>query len=149
MANFSPPAEISTWLTRLKFCCDYMTNSSLGWNISLGTKYETVREESWENQAAILLPAFQPGWNFFPITWDFFSPGRNSARVENPSLVCQAWAELHSGLKKSPCNRQFDFKRICFRSRAEILHVIRPYDCGLHELSIYCVTPLAIAISKL
>ena len=37
-----------------------MTNFILGWNISLGTKYEIVREESWENQASILFPAFQP-----------------------------------------------------------------------------------------
>ena len=27
---------------------------------------------------------------------------------------------MRPGLKKSPCNRQFDFKRICFSSRAEI-----------------------------
>ena len=57
---------------------------------SLGTKYEIPREESRENQAAILFPAFQPGLKFRP------------------------------RLKKSPCNRQFDFKRICFRSRAEV-----------------------------
>ena len=30
---------------------------------------------------------FSPGWNFFSIIWDFFSPGRNSARAENPSPV--------------------------------------------------------------
>ena len=46
--------------------------------------------------------------------------------------IFSAWAELHPGLNPSPCNRQFDFKRICFRSRAgisaraEIHHVIRP-----------------------
>ena len=38
-----------------------------------------------------------------------------------------------AGLNPSPCNRQFDFKRICFTSRAEIsawaeiCHVTRPY----------------------
>ena len=80
----TPRAEISTLLTGLKFCCDYMTNFSTGWNISLGTKYEIASEESRENQAAILFPAFQ------------------------------------SGLNSSPCNRQFDFKRISFRSRAGI-----------------------------
>ena len=31
-----------------------------------------------------------------------------------------AWAELRPGLNPSPCNRQFDFKRICFRSWAEV-----------------------------
>ena len=30
------------------------------------------------------------------------------------------WAELHPGLNPSPCTQQFDLKRICFRSRAEI-----------------------------
>ena len=31
-----------------------------------------------------------------------------------------ARAELRPGLNPSPCNRQFDFKRICLRSRAEV-----------------------------
>ena len=41
-------------------------------------------------------------------------------------------AELRPGLNPSPCNRQFDFERICLRSRAEvsaraeIRHVIGP-----------------------
>ena len=54
------------------------------------------------------------------VTWDFF---RFSARVE-----------LRPGLNPSPCNRQFDFKSIFFRSQDEILaqaeirHVIRPLD---------------------
>ena len=40
-------------------------------------------------------------------------------------------AELRPGLNPSQCNRQFDFKRVCFRRRAEISardefrHVIR------------------------
>jgi len=43
-----------------------------------------------------------------------------------------ARAELRLGLNPSPCNRQFGFQRICYRSRAEIsardevCHVIRP-----------------------
>ena len=43
-------------------------------------------------------------------------------------LGFSARTELCPGLNPSPCNRQFDFKRICFRSRsarAEIRHVIR------------------------
>ena len=68
-------------------------NFSPGWNISLGTKYEISREESRENQAAILFPAFQPGLKFLFDYMRFFQPG----------------------LKKSPCNRQFDFKRILFQ----------------------------------
>lgn len=47
----------------------------------------------------------------------FFGPSRKSPFGR---------AELRPGLSPSPCNRQFDFKRICFRSRAEIRHVIRP-----------------------
>ena len=44
-----------------------------------------------------------------------------SARL--PGLKIQARfssarAELRTGLNRSPCNRQFVFKRICFRSRA-------------------------------
>ena len=40
--------------------------------------------------------------------------------------IFSARAELHPGLNPSPCNRQYNFKRICFRSRAEIRHVNRP-----------------------
>ena len=42
------------------------------------------------------------------------------ARFEQTGLGFSAQAELHPGLNPSPCNRQFDFKRICFRSRAEV-----------------------------
>ena len=38
------------------------------------------------------------------------------ARAENISPVCY----FQPGLNPSPCNRQFDFKRICFRGRAEV-----------------------------
>ena len=53
------------------------------------------------------------------------------ARFEDTRLGFLARAELRPGLNPSPCNEQFDFKRICFRSRAEISawdeirHVIR------------------------
>ena len=54
------------------------------------------------------------------------------ARFESTGLGFLARTELRPGVNPSPCNRQFDFKRICFRSRAEISardenrHVIRP-----------------------
>ena len=60
---------------------------------------------------------------------------RFSARAEIPFRLHEnfsARAELYPGLSPSPCNRQFDFKRICSRSRAEISvraeihHVIGP-----------------------
>ena len=48
--RISARTEISAWPTGLKLCCDYMTNFSPGWNISLGAKYEIAREQSQENQ---------------------------------------------------------------------------------------------------
>ena len=48
------------------------------------------------------------------------------ARFEYTGIGFLARAELRPGLNPSPCNRQFDFQRICSRSRAEIRHVIRP-----------------------
>ena len=39
---------------------------------------------------------------------------------ENARLGFSARAELCPGLNPSPCNRQFGFQRICFRSRSEI-----------------------------
>ena len=65
------------------------------------------------------------------------------ARFENTGLGFLARVELRPGLSPSPCNRQFDFKRICFRSqeeisaRDEIRHVIRPLD---QVLAIMCRT---------
>ena len=56
------------------------------------------------------------------------------ARFEITGLGFLARAELRRGLNRSPCNRQFDFKRICFRNWAEISaqdeirHLIRPLD---------------------
>ena len=141
---------------------DYMANFSPGWNFYPANRAEILLRlhDELQPRAEILVSApnmklrekslgrirhpyyfllFCPGWNFFSITWDFFSPGRNSAglkilaRFGQTMLGFSARADLHPGLKKSPCNRQFDFKRICFRSRAEIsaraeiLHVIRPF----------------------
>ena len=56
------------------------------------------------------------------------------ARFDQTGLGFSARAELRPGLNPSPCNRQFDFKRICLRSRAEISaraeirHVIGPLE---------------------
>ena len=67
---------------------------------------------------------FWPGMKkMIAITW-FFSArlaGLNiRSRFENTGLGFLARAELRPGLNPSPCNWQFHFKRICFRSRAEI-----------------------------
>ena len=59
------------------------------------------------------------------------------ARAEIPFRlheIFSARGAIQPGLNPSPCNRQFDFKRICFSpvsrveisARAEICHVIRP-----------------------
>ena len=56
------------------------------------------------------------------------------ARFENTGLGFLARAGMRPGLIPSPCNRQFDFRRICFRiwaeisARGEIGHVIRPLE---------------------
>ena len=55
------------------------------------------------------------------------------ARYEHTGLGFSPRAELRPGLNPSPCNRQFGFQRICFRSRSEISaldeirHVIGPW----------------------
>ena len=75
-----------------------MTNFSPGWNISLGTKYEIAREESRENQAAMLFPAFQPGLKFLFDDMRFFQPElKILARFDQTGLGFSARAELHPG----------------------------------------------------
>ena len=50
MANFSSGWNFNpAILTELKFCFDYITKFSPGWNISLGVKYEIARDKSQEN----------------------------------------------------------------------------------------------------
>ena len=51
---------------------------------------------------------------------------RGAIQFHQTGLGFSARAELHPGLNPSPCHRQFDFKKICFRGRAEIRHAIRP-----------------------
>ena len=90
--------------------------------------------------AAILFPAFQPGLKFhFDCMIEIFSdflarlPGlKILAQFEQTGQGFSAWTELSPRLNPSPCNQQFDFNRICFRSLAEIsawaeiCHVIGP-----------------------
>ena len=66
---------------------------------------------------------FQPGLKKYSNYMDFsalLAGLENVARFENTGLGFLARAELRRGLNRSPCNRQFDFKRICFRGWAEI-----------------------------
>ena len=80
---------------------------------------------------------FQPGLKKYSDYMDFSARLAGLeilARFEIPGLGFLARAELRPGLNRSPCNRQFDFKRISFRSwaeisaRDEIRYVIRPLD---------------------
>ena len=95
-----------------------------------------------EFQPGLKFQPSQPGWNFVAITWrtsaraEILASAPNMklrakslrrinvmkilARFEQTGLGFSARAELRPGLNPSPCNRQFDFKRICFRSRAEV-----------------------------
>ena len=76
---------------------------------------------------------FQPGLKkIIAIAWIFQPVWPVLARFENTGLGFSARAELRPGLNPCPCNQQFGFQRICFRSRAEISardeirHVIKP-----------------------
>ena len=67
--------------------------------------------------------------NRYACSRSFFSPGWKN---DSDYMDFSARAEFRSGLNPSPCNRQFGFQKICYRSRAEISardeirHVIRP-----------------------
>ena len=75
---------------------------------------------------------------FFP-AWGATQPGlKILIRFYQTRLGFSAQAELHPGQNPSPCNGQFDFKRICFRSRAEILSVIRPKNTLFQERVFHC-----------
>ena len=81
----------------------------LGLKYCLGTKYEIAREQSRENQAAILFPAFQPGLKFLFDYMRFFSargaiqPGlRILARFDQTGLGFSSQAKFHPGLNPSP-----------------------------------------------
>ena len=79
--------------------------------------------------AAILFPAFAALTEILFRLHQFFS----DFQAPFVRLKILAWFEkpgldFQPGLNYSPCNRQFDFKIIRFRSRAEIPHVIRPQE---------------------
>ena len=126
---------------------DYMANFSPGWNFVAITWRTSARAEMLVSAPNMKLRAKSLGRIRQPYYFLLFSRAEISfrlheifsarsanqpglkilARFGQTGLGFSARAELHPGLKKSPCNRQFDhvdFKRICFRSRAEILHVI-------------------------
>ena len=82
---------------------------------------------------------FRPGlkfrFDYMRLFSDFqarFAGLKILARFVHTGLGFSARAELRPGLNPSPCNRQFGFQRICFRSRSEvsardeIRHVIGP-----------------------
>ena len=65
---------------------------------------------------------FQPGLTKYSNYMDFSARLAGLeilARFENTGLGFLARAELRCGLNRSPCNRQFDVKRIRFRGWTE------------------------------
>ena len=57
-----------------------------------------------------------------------FSVGWNFSSAREAEILFQLQDESQPGLNPSPCYRQFDFWRICFRSQDEFQHVIRPLE---------------------
>ena len=53
-----------------------------------------------------------------------------AARAEKIMGIITWFFSAYSGWNRSPCNRHFHFKRISFRARVEIRHVIREASPG-------------------
>ena len=114
--NFAPP-------TGLKYCCDYMINFSPGakrkysWESLLRCENTVSAHASVPFSARAEIP-----FRLHETFSDFqarLAGLKILGRFENTGLGFSARAELRPGLNPSPCNRQFGFQRICFRSRAE------------------------------
>ena len=58
----------------------------------------------------------------------FYFTAANFSSARGAEILFQLQDESHPWLNPSPCNRQFDFWRICFRSQYKIRHVIRPLE---------------------
>ena len=102
----------------LKYCCNYMLNFSAGAKRKIPWESLLRCENTVDAHARVSFSALHEKVRLAGL--------KILARFENTGLGFLARVELRPGLSPSPCNRQFDFKRICFRSRAEIRHVIRP-----------------------
>ena len=145
--DFAPP-------TGLKYCCDYMLNFSPRPKRKFSMrKFTEIRKHSLctcsrsfsaraEKMIAITR-IFQPVCPFarsgFRNRARIFSPGWNPLHVIATFILRGYLSEglkFQPGLKSSPCNRYFHFKRISLRraevsARDEIRHVISPSDSCL------------------
>ena len=112
--NFAPP-------TGLKYCCDYMLNFSPGAKRKFPWESLLKCKKTVDAHARIPFSARDEKNDYDYLDFSARLAGlKILARFENSGLGFLARAELRAGLNPSPCNRQFDFKRTCFRSRAEI-----------------------------
>ena len=97
--NFATP-------TGLKYRCDYSAQFQPWRNTQISMrKFTEVQKHYSAPFSALTEKMIGSTWIFQPV-W----PGWKS----KPGLKIPGWDF------SSPCNRQLDFKRICFRSRAEI-----------------------------
>ena len=82
------------------------------------TKFTEVQKQ---NKYTCSCFFFSPHWKNYYMNFSVRFAGLEVlAPFENTGLGFSARSELRTRLNPSPCNRQFDFKKICFRSRAEI-----------------------------
>ena len=128
-------AELMASLTAS--CCLTLSASKLMFLYSICTLRQWIKFSilsslfQWNSfcfvAAAILFPAFAALTEILFRLHQFFSDFQAPfARLKILAWFEQPGLDFQPGLNYSPCNRQFDFKIIRFRSRAEIPHVIRP-----------------------
>ena len=126
--NFAAP-------NRLKYCCDYMLNFLPGVKRKLPWESLLRCENTVDAHARVPFSARDERNDSDYMDISARLAGlKILARFKNTGLGFLARAELRPGQNHTRCNRQFDFKRICFRSRAEIsfreeiYNVIRPLN---------------------
>ena len=82
-------------------------------------------------QAEILL-RLQEGFQPSSPGWTYSAWAKNPSLVSKSGLEFSAWAEIQPGQKPSPYNRHFHFKRISFRTTAEIS--AQPHRAEIHHV---------------
>ena len=119
--------------TEMKYCCNYMLNFSPGPKRKF-SRQNLLRCKNKINAHARASFSAQTEKNYYMNFSVRFAGLEVLAPFENTGLGVSARSELRTRLNPSPCNRQFHFKKICFRSRAEISapdeirHVITPLE---------------------
>ena len=115
----------------------YLVSFSPGWTFApptellrLHTEFQPWRktqismrkftESRKHNRCACLRSFFSPGWKDDSDYIDFSARLLGPSPVSEAGLRFSAQSEIQSGLKPSPYNRHFYFRRISFRTRAEV-----------------------------